>query len=140
MTHPDVERYGDEAVPLAVSPPEVVALLVAAFGHDGRHDPGDELVQAAWIDTADRAGWTFPEALDAIHRHYVDSDAYLSAGAVTRLIRARRALVDRERIKAEQAEARVRHRELVEDAARPERVAFRAHLRRVWRTITQEAP
>lgn len=123
---------------MALSREEVVALLVAALGHDGRHDPGDELVQAGWLDTADRAGWTFPEALDAVHRHYVDSDAYLSAGAVTRLIRERRALAQWGIRKREQLAERARRTAELAALAGPEHAAHREHLRRTWPTLTTE--
>lgn len=136
MTHPDLVHYGEPVVPPALSPAEVVRLLVTALAHDGRHDPADELAQAGWADVADRAGWTFPEAEEAIRRHYVESDAFITPAAVTRLIRARRALVERERAKAHQLAELARHREVTASNLRPERAALRAHLRRAWRTLT----
>ncbi|HEY8590212.1 MAG TPA: hypothetical protein VIL55_11735 [Naasia sp.] len=135
-SHPDLVHYGEPVVPAALGPTEVVALLVVALGFDGRIDPDDELTQIAWSDIADRAGWTYPEAVDAIRAHYLESDGFVTPAAVTRLIRARRALVERERAKAEQLAEVARHRELTASNLRPDRAAHRARLRRIWRTLT----
>ena len=127
--HPDLVHYGEPVVPPALSPAQVVRLLNTALAFDGRHDPEDELAQIGWSDVADRAGWTVAEAEEAIRQHYVESDAYVTPAAITRLIRARRAAVDREREKAERRAWLARHQEATASNLRPERAELRAHLR-----------
>lgn len=109
---------------------DVVALLAVALAHDGRHDPGDELVQLAWREVAVRGGWTVREAEEAIHSHYAHSARFLAPGEITQRIRRARATAQDRRLRAEQLDAR---RQLPAAAtASPER---RAWLRRNWRDL-----
>lgn len=68
---------------------EIIDLLTAASAYD-RRSVGEADV-AAWSEAANRAGWTFPRALDALHEHFATSTAWLMPGHVTQLIRARAA-------------------------------------------------
>ena len=60
---------------------EIRTLLAAAVAYDNRRPSQANI--AAWCEAANRAGWTFPAALDAIHAHYAESTAFLMPGHIT---------------------------------------------------------
>lgn len=60
---------------------EVRALLAACVAYDNRRPSAANI--AAWCEAANRAGWTFQAALDAIHAHYAESTAFLMPGHIT---------------------------------------------------------
>lgn len=67
---------------------QIKALLGAAMAYDHRK-PGEAMV-SAWMESASRARWTYPEALEAIHAHYAEDTEYLKPGHITQRIRASR--------------------------------------------------
>lgn len=68
---------------------EIRGLLAAAMVYDNRK-PGDAAI-AGWAEASARGGWTYGEALNAIHAHYTESRDFIMPGDITRAIRARRA-------------------------------------------------
>jgi len=64
-----------------VTETEVRALLAAAVAYDNRRPSKANIT--AWEEAANRARWTFPAALDAIHQHYAESTAFLMPGHIT---------------------------------------------------------
>lgn len=67
---------------------EVRALLAACVAYDNRRPSTANI--AAWCEAANRAGWTFHGALDAIHAHYAESTAFLMPGHITARIAEQR--------------------------------------------------
>lgn len=65
---------------------EVRQLLAIAMTYDHRK-PGEATVMA-WLEAAQRARWTFPEAREAVLDHFANSTDYLMPGHVTAAIRA----------------------------------------------------
>lgn len=66
---------------------EVRAILAAAMAYDNRK-PGEANI-AAWMEAAVRGRWTFEEALEAVHDHYLKSPDWLMPAHVTAFIRAK---------------------------------------------------
>ncbi|OBA62209.1 hypothetical protein A5780_19315 [Nocardia sp. 852002-20019_SCH5090214] len=64
---------------------EVISVLQTAATYDGRK-PADSLIDA-WTQAAWRAGWSYDDALDAVHQHYSASTDWIMPGHVTKLIR-----------------------------------------------------
>lgn len=67
---------------------EIVDLLSAAIAYDNRNPTEAQIL--AWGEAADRARWTYREALDAVHTHYSRSSDYVMPGHITELIKAER--------------------------------------------------
>ena len=64
---------------------EVVDLLTAASAYD-RRTIGEGDVRA-WSEAANRAGWTFEKALDALHDHFASTSKWLMPGHITERLR-----------------------------------------------------
>jgi hypothetical protein len=64
-----------------VTEQEIRALLAAAVAYDNRRPANANVI--AWEEAANRAGWTFDAALDAVHAHYAESAAWLMPGHIT---------------------------------------------------------
>lgn len=67
---------------------EVRHLLAVTMSYDNRK-PSDAAV-LAWGEAASRGRWTFDEAVEAVHEHYVRSNEFLMPAHITALVRARR--------------------------------------------------
>lgn len=92
---------------------DAIDLVSTIIAYDNRED--SDSVILAWREAGERARWTLPEALDAVHSHFAESTGWIMPGHVTERIRAtRRALAARDQAAIEAAP----------DAASPER--FRA--------------
>lgn len=74
---------------------EVIDLLTVAAVYDNRKP--DPAMLAGWTETARRARWTHPLAIDAIHEHYTNSTERIMPAHITRHVQAaRRAAVERD--------------------------------------------
>src|SRR5437763_5817368 len=72
---------------------EVRALLALAMSYDNRKFPGDANI-AAWMEQANRNGWTFVTAREAIHQfHSTSPDKFLSPSHITAIIEDVRARI-----------------------------------------------
>ncbi|MBF6515561.1 hypothetical protein IU421_14910 [Nocardia cyriacigeorgica] len=68
---------------------QVIDLLMAAKAYDNRKI--DEVMVMAWSESARRARWDYPAAVDAVHEHFANTPgAYLMPGHITERIRAMR--------------------------------------------------
>lgn len=67
---------------------EVRHLLAVTMSYDNRK-PSDSAV-LAWGEAASRGRWTFDEAVEAVHEHYVRSNEFLMPAHITALVRSRR--------------------------------------------------
>lgn len=67
---------------------EVRHLLAVTMSYDNRK-PSDAAV-LAWGEAASRGRWTFEEAVEAVHEHYVRSNEFLMPAHITALVRSRR--------------------------------------------------
>ena len=63
---------------------EIRALLAVAMADDNRK-PGDAAVQS-WLDHAERGGWTFATAREAIRHHFATSTEYLTVAHINRIL------------------------------------------------------
>lgn len=82
---------------MSMTHPEIVRLLQVITVYDGRDRGADDA--RAWQESADRARWTFGEALNAVHEHFAHAtgeDWWIKPGHITERIRTGR------RAKAEQ--------------------------------------
>ncbi len=67
---------------------EIVSLLRVVAFYD--HRPVSAEVIKAFAMAAHLAEWTFPEAEQAVHRHYAFSPDYLKPGHITQILQAER--------------------------------------------------
>lgn len=67
---------------------QVRALLTVCVGYDNRR-PGQVNV-LAWQEAAERGGWTFEIAQEAIHDHYAKSEAFLLPAVITAYVKRQR--------------------------------------------------
>ncbi|WIX76001.1 hypothetical protein QRX50_31575 [Amycolatopsis carbonis] len=64
----------------------VMALLTA---YDNRNAGEGSIF--AWSEASRRAGWSFDEAIEAVHTHYAETRQFMMPADVTRIVRAHRA-------------------------------------------------
>lgn len=67
---------------------QVVALLKVATAYDGRERGRADIL--AWSDSAERAQWTYEEALEAVKEHFAFDGGFLNPAAVTKRVTANR--------------------------------------------------
>jgi hypothetical protein len=67
---------------------DTIDLLTAIAAYDGRAP--SEAAVIAWREAGDRAHWSLPEALDAVHSYFAESTAWIMPAHVTAIIRAER--------------------------------------------------
>jgi hypothetical protein len=67
---------------------DTIDLLTAIAAYDGRAP--SEAAVIAWREAGDRAHWSLPEAIDAVHSYFVESTAWIMPAHVTAIIRAER--------------------------------------------------
>lgn len=67
---------------------ETLDLLSAVTAYDNREATPENVL--AWQEAAHRGRWTFDEALDAVHAHYVETDKWLMPAHITERVRDRR--------------------------------------------------
>jgi hypothetical protein len=60
---------------------ELVGLLKVATAYDGRERGKPDVL--AWFDSAQRAGWTYPEALEAVKDHFAFDSGFLTPAVIT---------------------------------------------------------
>lgn len=68
---------------------DIFALLGAAAEYDGRRVATADL--NTWQQAANRAHWTYDDALDAIHEHYTHHTEWIRPAHITQQIRRHRA-------------------------------------------------
>jgi hypothetical protein len=66
---------------------QVVQLLQVVTAYDNRKL--DQVLVAAWNESATRGHWEFEPALNAVHDHYAGSTAWIMPGHVTERIKAK---------------------------------------------------
>lgn len=66
---------------------EIVNLLTTAALYDNREPDDEGLIAAVWQRASELAGWTYPEALDALYAHFAESKDYLMPAHITERIR-----------------------------------------------------
>ncbi|GAA2376401.1 hypothetical protein [Gordonia cholesterolivorans] len=67
---------------------QTIDLLTVIAAYDRRSSGEGDI--AAWSEAARRAGWTFPEAVEAVHAYFAESSKWLMPGDVTERIRVAR--------------------------------------------------
>lgn len=82
-----LERSGPGHPPV-MTRDEIVDLLTIISSYDRRVP--DLAAIIAWEESARRAKWTYPEALEAVHEHFAFSADYLKQAHITALIQAAR--------------------------------------------------
>ncbi|MGW1678524.1 zinc finger domain-containing protein [Saccharopolyspora sp. NPDC002376] len=75
---------------------EVVGVLKVATAYDGRQRGEADVI--AWMDSAARADWTYPEALEGVKDHFAFDGGFLGPAVVTKRIQARRDAAERARL------------------------------------------
>ncbi|MCF8610012.1 hypothetical protein L5G28_07535 [Gordonia sp. HY285] len=73
---------------MSIDHDQTVDLLTVIAAYDRRTVGKGDI--AAWHEAARRIGWTYPEALDAIHAHYAESTKWLMPGHITDRIKLAR--------------------------------------------------
>ena len=68
---------------------QVINLLSVVVGYDGRFDASKAKV-LVWHEAARRGRWTYAEAEEAVHQHYLESVDYLMPAHISTRIRATR--------------------------------------------------
>ncbi|HET6290465.1 MAG TPA: hypothetical protein VFG15_27425 [Amycolatopsis sp.] len=116
---------------------QVRALLTLAMSYDNRR-PG-ELNLAAWHDAANRAGWTYDAAVEAIKDYYASDGRFVMPVDITTKLKATRGLPPRHiALPAPQPasdEHRARMRDLIGNTCR---LPDHARHRRQWAPSTPE--
>ncbi len=95
---------------------QIIDLLSVVATYDRR--TVGEMDVRAYGEAAERAGWTFDEAVEAVHRHFATSTAWLMPGHITDTLRAQRSA------------PRTYEREL--PPATPSQQARASHLQRIF--------
>src|SRR5258706_4503848 len=67
---------------------QTIDLLTAVSAYDGRK--ANRATVMAWREAGERARWTFPEALDAIHEYFTESSEWIMPAHITTRIRTAR--------------------------------------------------
>lgn len=68
---------------------QVITLLAVVVGYDGRFDASHARI-LVWAEAARRGRWTYDEAEEAVHQHYLESTDYLMPAHIGQRIRATR--------------------------------------------------
>ncbi|MGW5645043.1 zinc finger domain-containing protein [Saccharopolyspora sp. NPDC003752] len=99
---------------------EIVGVLKVATAYDGRQRGEADVV--AWMDSAARAEWTYPEALEAVKDHFAFDGSWIGPAVVTKRIQARRDAAERARLAELGAAKRAELESGTTGTADPERV------------------
>ena len=73
---------------MTMSTDDVVDLLSAITAYDNRNASTANVL--AWAKAAELGRWTLPEALDAVHAHFVESTDFLMPAHITTRVKATR--------------------------------------------------
>lgn len=65
---------------------EIRAVLGVAMSYDNRRMPGEANL-TAWLEQANRHGWTLRTASEAVHQHYGSTNEFLAPAHVTSILR-----------------------------------------------------
>lgn len=99
---------------------EIVGVLKVATAYDGRQRGEADVI--AWMDSAARAQWTYPEALEAVKDHFAFDGSWIGPAVVTKRIQARRDSAERARLAELGAAKRAELESSTSGPADPERV------------------
>ncbi|MFI0469273.1 hypothetical protein ACH347_34805 [Saccharopolyspora sp. 5N102] len=99
---------------------EIVGVLKVATAYDGRQRGEADVM--AWMDSAARAEWTYPEALEAVKDHFAFDGGWLNPAVVTKRIAAKRDAAERARLAEIGAAKRAEIESGTDGAADPDRV------------------